>query len=310
MQTGLQLAFGFVVPAMLPGIAGAQSYTTDLENIEISTDLVAPVVAREDTITDPAQPRPDAGIVDTAIATEPEAPETGTREQGNIFTDVSTAESASPASDPDPAGSVAEPVETRPDPGADEVVLAMEEETARADTQEQGNIVTDVSTTQSADPAAGESEATREETVVSAEQPERKDSSIFSEIETGDPRPAQQEAIDEDAIIAEWAAAWSNNDVEAYLDYYADDFVPADPAMDRKSWEQLRRRRLQNKNIHIIVSNAEQHRAGPKQVEVRFTQRYTSASYRDRIIKAIEMKHTDHGWKFISERTVEELPFK
>jgi len=120
----------------------------------------------------------------------------------------------------------------------------------------------------------------------------------------------QDERINEDEIILTWATAWSNNDVEQYLSFYSNDFEPDDPSLDRSRWEQMRRERLQNKNIQIIVSNAEVYRVDNEITEVRFTQRYTSKSYRDRVIKSIEMKETPSGWKFISERTIEKLPFE
>ena len=72
----------------------------------------------------------------------------------------------------------------------------------------------------------------------------------------------------------------------------------------------MRRERLQNQDIRIIVSNAEIHSIAAGRVEVHFTQRYTSRSYKDRVIKAIEMVETASGWKFLSERTLEELPFR
>lgn len=121
----------------------------------------------------------------------------------------------------------------------------------------------------------------------------------------------QQDAlINEDEIILGWATAWSNNDVEKYLSFYSKDFIPDDASQDRVSWEQLRRERLRNKNIRIIVSNAEVYRVDNEITEVRFTQRYTSKSYRDRVIKSIEMTETPGGWKFLSERTIESLPFE
>ncbi|MGI9319406.1 MAG: L,D-transpeptidase Cds6 family protein [bacterium] len=121
----------------------------------------------------------------------------------------------------------------------------------------------------------------------------------------------QQDAhINEDEIILAWATAWSNNNVEEYLSFYSEDFSPDDPSIDRASWEQLRRERLQNKDIRIIVSNAEVYRADTQITEVRFTQRYTSKGYRDRVIKSIEMVETPAGWKFLSERTIETLAFE
>jgi len=121
----------------------------------------------------------------------------------------------------------------------------------------------------------------------------------------------QQDAlINEDEIILAWATAWSTNDIERYLSFYSEDFIPDDASQDRVSWEQLRRERLRNKNIRIIVSNAEVYRVDNEITEVRFTQRYTSKSYRDRVIKSIAMMQTPGGWKFLSERSIESLPFE
>jgi len=122
--------------------------------------------------------------------------------------------------------------------------------------------------------------------------------------------PEQESAINEDEIIIAWATAWSNNQTEEYLAFYADEFSPANKALTRSSWEQQRRKRLQNKDIRIIVSNAEVFRVTGDITEVRFTQRYTSKSYRDRVIKSIEMTKTEKGWQFLSEKTLKNLPFE
>ncbi len=119
-----------------------------------------------------------------------------------------------------------------------------------------------------------------------------------------------EESINEDEVILGWATAWSDNDTENYLSYYADGFVPAEPGQSREEWERIRRDRLQNEDIRIIVSNAGIHAINDGVVEVRFTQRYTSRSYKDRVIKSIKMVETDDGWKFLSEEVVEELPFR
>lgn len=120
----------------------------------------------------------------------------------------------------------------------------------------------------------------------------------------------QEAAINEDEIIIAWATAWSNNQTEDYLSFYADNFSPSNKSLTRNAWEKQRRKRLQNKDIRIIVSNAEVFRVEGDVTEVRFTQRYTSANYRDRIIKSIEMVETEKGWQFLSERTIEKLPFE
>ena len=120
---------------------------------------------------------------------------------------------------------------------------------------------------------------------------------------------AQNQNINEDEIILNWAIAWSSGNIEAYLDFYHSSFTPSKENVTREQWEKQRRKRLTNKQIRIIVSNAEVYKVQDKITEVRFTQRYTSTSYKDKIIKAIEMIETPAGWKFISERTVKTLPF-
>jgi hypothetical protein len=122
--------------------------------------------------------------------------------------------------------------------------------------------------------------------------------------------PTEPDRINEDEVILGWATAWSDNDIETYLSYYADEFQPLQQGQSREQWEALRRSRLQNQDIRIIVSNASVHEIRGDVVEVRFTQRYTSRSYKDRVIKSIEMIRTDAGWRFISEQEIEKLPFQ
>ncbi|MEQ1519418.1 MAG: hypothetical protein ABL931_23330, partial [Usitatibacteraceae bacterium] len=47
------------------------------------------------------------------------------------------------------------------------------------------------------------------------------------------------------AIIGQWAAAWSQRDVSAYLGFYAQEFIPPDN-LSRDAWQDRRRERIQS----------------------------------------------------------------
>ncbi len=327
-----RLAMGFLI--VTAHSAWAENSAVDFNRITLPTDLVAAISDVEDDISIPIQ-----GSRPMATAEEIEAPSSESDTIGSETTlpvadttasvsaapetgAISAISSTSPAIDinsEDPqlvAGtSISSSMEA---PAADSVTPSPEsiEQVKKViqdqPTQEQlvnfnteipdieaeptKPVATLVATADSADKATTGNEITAAE-IVPAETAEQL-------------TQKQDERINEDEIILTWATAWSNNDVEKYLSFYSDDFVPDDPSLNRSSWELLRRERLQNKDIRIIVSNAEVYRADNEITEVRFTQRYTSKSYRDRVIKSIEMKETPGGWKFISERTVETLPFE
>ena len=114
----------------------------------------------------------------------------------------------------------------------------------------------------------------------------------------------QQAKPDPDTIIAavqDWAAAWSDQDVEAYLDSYADDFLP--PAgMSRKEWHAQRRERVSAPAyIKVTIDDIRMNALGSNLAQVRFSQDYQSDTYSDSVIKTLLMKQVDDRWLIAEE---------
>jgi len=108
--------------------------------------------------------------------------------------------------------------------------------------------------------------------------------------------------------VRAWALAWSSQDVDAYTDFYADDFDPGD-GMSRSQWLALRRARLgQPDQIHIRIENPtiEQRSSGRAQVD--FEQHYDSPRYSDRVTKRLILIRQDTGWRIVRESSIVHRP--
>lgn len=101
--------------------------------------------------------------------------------------------------------------------------------------------------------------------------------------------------------VSDWAAAWSAQDVPAYLSFYTPDFRPAS-RLSNKRWKQLRQQRLTRpKSISVDVSGISIQMKAPDHANVNFTQRYRADSYRDKVIKTLTFRKLDSGWKISAE---------
>lgn len=318
------------------GTARAQNFNFDL--ITIPTDLVAAIVNTEDDISLTNVLKTNIaneilGNVETeestsqapeGIAAQTERPSDNAKTSGSIFSEAEPEESLGDSSEsaelaatnntiaPTSTPSTQRPkaVETPTVPTVDlqEIQTAVVSSDNSNTTKSSGSIFDNVASNEDTDSSATTAQTqvvTASEAALSASD-STSQGKAAQEIVTTE----QELAINEDEIIIAWATAWSNNQTEDYLSYYADEFTPANKNLTRSTWEQQRRKRLQNEDIRIIVSNAEVFRVEGDITEIRFTQRYTSKSYRDRVIKSIEMTETEKGWQFLSEKTVEKLPFE
>ncbi|VAX14699.1 hypothetical protein MNBD_GAMMA24-1893, partial [hydrothermal vent metagenome] len=101
-----------------------------------------------------------------------------------------------------------------------------------------------------------------------------------------------------------WASAWSAQQVDRYLSFYAPDFRPA-KGMSRRRWEQQRRLRLRRPAwVKITLNDFQIQSAGKGLAWVRFLQRYQSDTYRDRTRKEIMLKSSPEGWRILFERSL------
>ncbi|NNE38864.1 MAG: tetratricopeptide repeat protein [Gammaproteobacteria bacterium] len=103
--------------------------------------------------------------------------------------------------------------------------------------------------------------------------------------------------------ILDWAAAWSGQDVEAYLSVYASDFTPGD-GRNLSQWQQYRRQRLSVPGtIQVLVSDLVVEMLGDEHAKATFTQIYQSDIYADRVKKTLLMKLEQDNWRITQEMT-------
>lgn len=103
-------------------------------------------------------------------------------------------------------------------------------------------------------------------------------------------------------MVEEWAAAWAGQQVERYLSFYADEFMPADGS-SRAAWQSLRRQRLEEPEfIKISLALLEVTHPAAQRAVARFVQSYDSGRYRDTVTKALELVRTDEGWRIVDEQ--------
>ena len=101
--------------------------------------------------------------------------------------------------------------------------------------------------------------------------------------------------------IRDWAAAWSNQNVDGYLAAYASDFRPANGAA-LASWIDYRRQRLSAPGfIQVDVGDIDVEMTGSDRARATFVQGYRSDNYQDQVIKTLTMRRTGEGWQIVTE---------
>ena len=103
-------------------------------------------------------------------------------------------------------------------------------------------------------------------------------------------------------IIKKWANSWTVQDVDSYLEYYGQEFIPPN-RMSRDEWEQDRRRRITRPNyINVTLADIKIKPYKKGYVEVTLTQTYHSDIYSDRVKKQILMQKVSNKWLITQER--------
>lgn len=101
--------------------------------------------------------------------------------------------------------------------------------------------------------------------------------------------------------IYAWAKAWSNQDYDAYVGYYTQDY-PRDGDTSRKKWLAERNIRVTRKaSIEVHVVSPEINPIDTDHVRVTFIQTYQSPSYSDKSRKWLLLQRTDAGWRIARE---------
>jgi ketosteroid isomerase-like protein len=126
------------------------------------------------------------------------------------------------------------------------------------------------------------------------------------------PKPVEEPAPrDARATLLAWADAWSRQDPDQYLSFYARSFQPP-KATSRTAWEAARRERISKPRFievevaNIVIVVYRDHTAAT------FLQTYQSDTFRDRVAKRVELIWEQGNgrfeWKIRDERVVEAEP--
>ncbi len=103
--------------------------------------------------------------------------------------------------------------------------------------------------------------------------------------------------------VNEWADAWSKQDVDTYLAYYAKNFIPPH-GMSRSAWERLREERLSKpKFISVDVLKPVVSLHGNEHAQVNFSQDYQSDTYKDQVNKSLLMQNVNGHWLIVEEQS-------
>lgn len=120
-----------------------------------------------------------------------------------------------------------------------------------------------------------------------------------------DPEPVAVEREAPATVLQRWAAAWSTQDVEEYLSFYAPDFDPGS-GLSRAAWESQRRQRLTRpENIEVTLSDFQVRNLSPDNVEVEVIQGYRSDHYADRTRKLFVLTAEGESWMIEREESLE-----
>ena len=100
-----------------------------------------------------------------------------------------------------------------------------------------------------------------------------------------------------------WAAAWSAQNTDKYLSFYADDFkTPGGET--RAAWEAVRRERLSKpKFISVGVGRLGASFTDSDHVVVKFHQSYRSGRFKATTSKTLRMVKSGGKWLIQEERT-------
>lgn len=117
-------------------------------------------------------------------------------------------------------------------------------------------------------------------------------------------KPAKADNKQAEAIILAavhgWAKAWTDQNVKAYLGYYADNFkTPA--GVSRKAWAEERRARIEDKGHIDVKVNGPTVRIDGNTATVRFRQGYTSNRLTVTSRKTLTLEKNGNKWLIVQE---------
>jgi len=125
-------------------------------------------------------------------------------------------------------------------------------------------------------------------------------------VPAGEDAPGGGAALDKDIqtvlkATREWAAAWSLQDADAYLSFYAPDYQP-DGASSHRQWALDRRRAIRAHGyIRVRASSPDAERLAADRIRVRFLLEYDTDTDSDESIRILEFRKIGARWLIDSE---------
>lgn len=105
------------------------------------------------------------------------------------------------------------------------------------------------------------------------------------------------------AFVDDWSSAWSSQDVELYLSFYAPSFRPAAGSLAK--WRMQRHIRLKKPDyIQVTLSDMSLSEVNAEHVRVDFTQQYESSTYADSDRKRLDIIKVGGEWKIFREKSI------
>lgn len=104
-----------------------------------------------------------------------------------------------------------------------------------------------------------------------------------------------------ETTVRNWASAWSDQDVERYLDHYSAAFEPA-AGLSLEEWRDQRRQRVAApQSLRVAITRLETTLVSADRARVSFLQTYRSDGYSDTVDKILELALEEGGWKIRRE---------
>lgn len=111
--------------------------------------------------------------------------------------------------------------------------------------------------------------------------------------------PAADEQLK--SVVADWARAWADKDVDAYLGFYAAEYAPS--GMTRADWVEQRRSRISSpKSIKIQISDLKLEQVG-EMATATFRQVYRSDRHQSTASKTLTFALQDGQWRIVGENS-------
>ncbi len=107
-------------------------------------------------------------------------------------------------------------------------------------------------------------------------------------------------------IVLNWANAWSEKDINVYIDAYTIEFKGK--SANHNEWEKQRRERIGRPGkIKVELSEIRVKSKAESRAIIEFKQAFTSSSYSDRVLKRLHLSKVNNKWKISRESTLDIL---